>query len=164
VNSTGVRPDKLSGSELVKGQPAKPKAWEQEPTLACFLVRESAKRREEGERGVRINPENYIVEDVEGYTWTRRQHLTMKMPNRESLPGAWAHIETPGERTEQERPIGNRGKVEAGAGDKGRPESTGVKGRWESDPLIVVRKPVKGTVRTGGAKGRAEQGAWRRER
>jgi len=82
-----------------------PKAWEQEPTLACFLVRESAKRREEGERGVRVNPENYIVEDVEGYAWTRRQHLTMKMPNRESLPGAWAHIETPRERTEQERPI-----------------------------------------------------------
>jgi hypothetical protein len=117
-----------------------------------------AKRREGGERGARVNPENYIVEDVESYAWTRRQHLPLEKPRWESLPGAWAHIETPRERTEQERPIGNRKKVEAGAGDKGKLESTGVKGRWESDPLIVVRKPVKGTTRMGGAKGRAERG------
>jgi len=115
------------------------------------------KRREEGERGVRVNPETYIVGDVEGYTWTRRQHLPSKEPRWESLPGAWAHIETLGERMEQERPIGNR-RVEVDAGDKGKPETTGVKGRWESDPLIVVKKPVKGITRTGGAKGRAEQG------
>jgi hypothetical protein len=148
----------------VKGQPANPKAWEQEPTLACSFVRVGTKRREEGERGVRVNPENYIIGDVEGYAWTRRQHLPSKVPRWESLPGAWAHIETPGERMEQERPIGNRRKVAADAGDEGRPESTGVKGRWESDPLIVVGKPVKGITRTGGAKGRAEQGTRWRER
>lgn len=118
-----------------------------------------AKRREEGERGVRVNPENYIVEDVEGHTWTRRQHSSLKVPKWGSFPGARAHIETPRERTEQERPIGNRKKVEAGAGDKGKLKSTSVKCQWESDPLIVVRKPVKGTTtRMGGAKGRAEQG------
>ncbi len=79
-----------------------------------------AKRREEGEQGVRVNPENYNVEDVEGYVWTCRQHLTMKMPNRESLPGAWAHIESPGDRMEQERPIDNRELVEAGARAQGK--------------------------------------------
>ena len=113
---------------------------------------------------MRVNPENYIVGDVEGCAWTRRQHSSLKVPKWGSLPGAWAHIETPRERTEQERPIGNRRKVEAGAGDKGKLESTGVKGRWESDPLIVVRKPVKGKTRMGGAKGRAEQGTRWRER
>ena len=147
----------------MKDQPANPKAWEQEPTLACAFAKMGTKRREEGERGVRVNPENYIVEDVEGYAWTRRQHLPSKVPRWESLPGAKAHIETPGERMEQERPIGNR-EVGADAGDKGRPESTGVKGRWESDLLIVVRKPVKGETRMGGAKGRAEQGTRGRER
>jgi len=124
-----------------------PKAWEQEPTLACFLVRESAKRREEGERGVRVNPENYIVEDVEGYAWTRRQYLTMKMPNRESLPGPWAHIETPGERTEQERPIGNRGRSKRALetrGDRSQPVSRADGNRTL---LIVVRKPAKGAAR-----------------
>jgi hypothetical protein len=65
---------------------------------------------------------------------------------------------------EQERPIVNREKVEAGTGDKGRLESTGAKGRWESDPLIVVRKPGKEIIRAGGAKGRAEQGTRWRER
>ena len=150
--------------ELVKGQPANPKAWEQEPTLACTFVRMGAKRREEGERGVRVNPENYNVEDVESYVWTRRQHLPLETPRWESLPGAWACIETLGERMEQERPIGNRRKVAVDAGDEGKPESAGVKGRWESDPLIVVRKPVKEIIRMGGAKGRAEQGTWWRER
>lgn len=113
---------------------------------------------------MKVNPETDIVEDVEGHAWTRRLQLTMKTPSCEGLPGAWAHIETPGERMEQERPIGNRVMVEAGAGGKGRPELTGVKGRWESDPLIVVRKPAKGRTRAGGAKGRAEQGSRRRER
>ena len=123
-----------------------------------------AKRRQEEERGVRLNPEINNVEGADGFIRVRRRYPVQKMPKHGNLPGAWAHIETPGEQTEQERPIGNRKKVEVGAGDEGKLESTGVKGRWESDPLIVVMKPVKGITRTGGAKGRAEQGTRWRER
>lgn len=66
---------------------------------------------------MRVNPETYIVEGAEGNALTRRPHLPSEPPNRQGLPGARAHIETPRERTEQERPIGNRGK--AGAGGRG---------------------------------------------
>jgi hypothetical protein len=44
---------------------------------------------------------------------------------------------------EQERPIGNRALVDAGAVREGRPKRYGVNDRWESDPFIVVTNPVK---------------------
>jgi hypothetical protein len=67
---------------------------------------------------VRVNPEIYIVEGAERLAWSRRPHRLLKQPRRSGLPGAWAHIESPGEQTEQERPIDNRG-VDAGAGERG---------------------------------------------
>jgi len=79
---------------------------------------------------VRANPENYIIEGAEGYAWTRRQHLPGEPPSRQDSPGAGAHIEAPRERTEQERPIGNR--AEAGAGTRGE---TGVS--WCQRPTGV---------------------------
>ncbi|MBM3294253.1 MAG: group II intron reverse transcriptase/maturase [Candidatus Aminicenantes bacterium] len=45
------------------------------------------------------------------------------MPSRQDPPGAWAHIETPRERTEQEKPIGNR--ADAGAGTRGKTGASG---------------------------------------
>lgn len=76
-----------------------------------------SKRRQGGERGGRANPENYIVEGAEGHAWIRRPHLPDQPPSRQDPPGAEAHIETPRDRTEQERPIGNR--ADAGAGTRG---------------------------------------------
>ena len=92
---------------------------------------------------MRINPEKFIVEDADGFARARKPHRPPKSLGRKGLPGAWAHIENPGKATEQERPNGHRTLVGAGAGGEGRPERTGVKGRWESDPFIVVMKPVK---------------------
>ena len=71
-------------------------------------VMAGAKRRQEGVRGVRVNPEIYIVEGADGFARVRRQYPMQKMPMHRSLPGAKAHIESPGKLTEQERPTGNR--------------------------------------------------------
>jgi len=81
------------------------------------------KRRQEGKRGVRLNPEIYSVEGAEGHVWTRRQYRPSEPPSRLNLPGARAHIENPRERTEQEKPIGNR--VDAGAGTRGKTGASG---------------------------------------
>lgn len=120
MNNSGVCPENCLSPELVKGQPVNPMAWEQQPSLACITVMRCMKRRQEGVRGVRVNPETYIVEGAESYTWTRRQHLLLRLPNRQGLPGAKAHIEAPGEQAEQERPIGNHGLVGVGAGRRGK--------------------------------------------
>ena len=69
---------------------------------------------------MRVNPETYEFEGADGFTRARRQHLSLKMPKRRGLPGAKAHIEIPGEHTEQERPIGNREMVSMGAEAQGR--------------------------------------------
>jgi len=79
-----------------------------------------AKRRQERERGVRVNPEIYIVEGADDFTRISRQHPVQKMPMHRSLPGSKAHIETLGKLTEQERPTGNRCKVAAGVGVRGK--------------------------------------------
>ena len=72
---------------------------------------------------MRVNPEIFFVEGAEGHAWTRRLHLSSGMPSRQDPPGARAHIETPRERTEQEKPIGNRD--DAGAGTQGETGASG---------------------------------------
>lgn len=81
------------------------------------------KRRQEGRRGVRVNPEIYFVEGAEDLTWIRRQNRPSEPPSRPDLPGARAHIENPRERTEQEKAIGNR--TDAGAGTRGKTGASG---------------------------------------
>jgi RNA-directed DNA polymerase len=81
------------------------------------------KRRQEGRRGVRVNPEIYFVEGAEDLAWIRRQNRPSEPPSRPDLPGARAHIENPRERTEQEKPIGNR--TDAGAGTRGKTGASG---------------------------------------
>lgn len=110
-----------------------------------------------------FNPEIYIVEGAEGLARVRRQHRVVKGLSRADLPGAWAHVETPGLGTEQERPgrnpcqWGNREQGKTGAlGGQCRP---GVGPAHSSDEAGEVRH-----ARAGGAKGRAEQGSRRRER
>jgi len=72
---------------------------------------------------VRVNPETFAVEGAESNALTRRPRLLSGMPSRQDPPGAWAHIETPRERTEQEKPIGNR--ADAGAGTRGKTGASG---------------------------------------
>lgn len=69
---------------------------------------------------MRVNPEIYIVEDADGFARVSRQHRPLKSLKRPGLPGAWAHVEYPGKAVEQERPIGNRPKVGAGALRRGK--------------------------------------------
>jgi hypothetical protein len=92
---------------------------------------------------VGVNPEIAIFEGADGCSLTRRQHLAINTPSRRGLPGAWTHVESPRKHTEQERPIGNRGMVSAGAYERGRTGALCVNGRWESDPSIVVMKLAK---------------------
>lgn len=46
--------------------------------------------------------------------------MVLGVPRRQGLPGARAHIETPGDQMEQERPIGHHALVGMGAGVRGR--------------------------------------------
>ena len=68
---------------------------------------------------MRVNPEIYIVEGAESLAWARRQYPLLNQLRQRGLPGARAHIEFPGERTEQERPTGNH-RDEVGAGAQGK--------------------------------------------
>jgi hypothetical protein len=132
MNNPGVRPASCVQSKPVKVRPGNPKAWDRQPSLACVSVMAGAKRRQEGIRGVKVNPEIYIVEDADGSARVRRPHRPLKGLRRKGLPGAKAHIENPGKHTEQERPNGNRAKVDAGAKNQGTTE-----GSWCQWPLGV---------------------------
>ncbi len=50
-----------------------------------------------------LNPEIYIVEVADAFARGRRQQPLFKMPGQRWLPGAMAHVETPGISTERER-------------------------------------------------------------
>lgn len=110
-----------------------------------------------------VNPEIYIFEGAEGFARECRQHRTVKCLSRADLPGALAHVETPGLGTEQERPGRNpykRGsRVQGKTGALGSQCRPGVGPAHSSDEAGEVRY-----ARAGGAKGRAEQGSRRRER
>jgi len=115
---------------------------------------------------VRLNPEIYIVEGADGLAWARRQHSCAKTPTARSLPGAWAHIETPGKLTEQERPTGNRAMVGADARLRGKTEAIECQSPVGVGPSHSSDEACEGSSsgRAGGAKGRAEQGIRWRER
>ena len=110
-----------------------------------------------------LHPEIYIIEGAEGLARVRRQHRVVKGLSRVDLPGAWAHVETPGLGTEQERPGRNpwkRGdRVQGKTGALGGQCRPGVGPVHNSDEAGEAR-----FARAGGAKGRAEQGSRRRER
>jgi len=110
-----------------------------------------------------LNPEIYIIEGAEGLARVCRQHRAVKGLSRADLPGALAHIETPGLGTEQERPGRNPrkrgGRAQGKTGALGGQCRPGVGPAHSSDEAGEVR-----FARAGGAKGWAEQGSRRRER
>ncbi len=70
-----------------------------------------SKRRQEEERGMRVNPDNIIVEGADGFARIRRQHCCGIRLSTTGLPGSWAQIETSRKDAEQERPNGNHKEV-----------------------------------------------------
>ncbi len=116
------------------------------------------KRRQGEERGMRLHPEIYIVEEAEGFAWIRRQQRTVKGRSRAILPGALAHVETSGKGAEQERP--GRNLHRKGGRRRGRTAAE----RYQSLPGVGLAHSsdeacgVRVSVRVCGAKGQAGQG------
>jgi len=104
---------------------------------------------------VRVNPEIYSVEGAEGHAWTRRQNQPGEPPSRLDLPGARAHIENPRERTEQEKPIGNR--VDAGAGTRGETGAIGCQ-KPEGFGLSHSSEEAREGRPSGGSEGESRAG------
>lgn len=124
------------------------------------------KRRQERERGVKVNPESYTVEGADDCARVRRQYSVQKMPKHRSLPGAKVHIETLRRLTEQERPTVNRRKVTAGVGKQGKTGANQCQGAVGVGLSHSSDEVGEGGAesRVGGAKGRAVQGTRRSER
>lgn len=112
---------------------------------------------------MRVNPEIVDVEGADDLARVRRLHRVVNCPSHGDLPGAWAHIETSREHTEQERPSTlpregdepKRGKTEA----RTCKWVLGVGLPHSSDEAVEGVRP-----RVGGAKGGAGQGTCWRER
>ena len=123
-----------------------------------------SKRRQEEERGLRLNPDNIVVEGADGSARTRRQHCCDISLNTAGLPGSWAQIETSRKHAEQERPNGNHrevgGSVRERIGGPVGKSSLGVGSAHSSDE--AWKAAVSG--RHSGAKGLTGQGTRGRER
>jgi len=104
---------------------------------------------------VRVNPEIYFVEGAEDLAWIRRQNRPSEPPSRPDLPGARAHIENPRERTEQEKPIGNR--TDAGAGTRGKTGASGCE-RPMGFGLSHSSKEAREGRPSGGSEGESRAG------
>lgn len=111
------------------------------------------KRRQEEERGMRVNPDNIVVEGADGSARTRRPHCCDISLITAGLPGSWAHIETSGKQAEQERPNGNHrdagGSSRERIGGKNCKGSLGVGSAHSSDEAWKAAA----SGRHGGAKG-----------
>jgi hypothetical protein len=114
---------------------------------------------------VRVIPETYFVEGADTCAYSRRQHWLQKEPMQTGLPGTFAHIESSGTATEQERPRVNRRMVTAGVARRGRTGAMLCQGALGVGLSHSSGEACEGVLRrVGGAKGRAEQGTRRRER
>jgi hypothetical protein len=127
------------------------------------LVTAFMKRRQEGGRGVRVNPENYIIEGADTDAHGRRQNLSL-----DSLCGRTFREQGLTSRLQGE-PRNRRGptsttqvavRLQGKTGAALWKRALGVGLSHSSEEACEGRKKV----RVGGAKGRAEQGAFWRER
>ena len=123
-----------------------------------------SKRRQEEERGMRLNPDNIIVEGADGFARTRRQHCCDTSLITVGLPGSWAQIETLRKHAEQERPNGNHREVGGSSRERIGGEvcksPLGVGSAHSSDE--TWKAVISG--RHGGAKGLTGQGTRGSER
>ena len=117
-----------------------------------------SKRRQEEERGMRVNPDNIVIEGADGSARIRRQHCCGISLSTAGLPGSWAQIETSGKQAEQERPNGNHR-------DAGRSSREKIGGKNCKGPLGVGSAHSSDEAwkaafggRHGGAKGLTGQG------
>jgi len=123
-----------------------------------------SKRRQEEERGMRVNPDNIIVEGADGFARTRRQHCCDTSLNTAGLPGSQAQIETSRKDAEQERPSGNHKEVGGTSRER-------IEGKVCQSPLGVGSAHSSDEAwkavlsgRHGGAKGLTGQGTRGSER
>jgi len=123
------------------------------------------KRRQEEDRGMRVNPEMFDIEDADDFTQVRRQYPASREPRRGSLPGAWAHIEKSRKFTEQERSKSKPGRgFVRGFGAQGKTEALRSEWHLEVGFSHSSEEEAKTIRRAVGAKGRTEQGTCWRER
>lgn len=112
---------------------------------------------------MRVNPENIIIEGVDGFARIRKQYGMDKSLIHIGLPGSMAQIETSRKHAEQERPNGhlkdkgglNRETIEGSSCKR----QLGVGSAHSSDEAL---EGLNG--RRCGAKGLTEQGTRRTER
>ena len=116
----GVRPESCGYSESVQIRCINPKAWEWELSLACMTVMACMKRRQGGERGVRVSPESYIVEGADIVAHNRRQHLPQKCLSGRTFREQGLTPSHQGKAMEQERPNGNHKTVTVGVEPQGK--------------------------------------------
>lgn len=158
-----MRPEAVSCSKSVQIRSINPRAWRWEPSLAWMLVTVFMKRRQGGGRGVRANPESYIVEGADTVSHGRRQHLPLNCLCGRTFREQRLASRVQGEPRNRRGPtltvrtaVRRRGKTEAAL----RERALGVGLSHSSEETCEGLNQV----RAGGAKGRAEQGAFRRER
>ena len=114
---------------------------------------------------MRVIPEITVLEGADTTVTVAGNTFCRKCLCRMDLPGRLAHIESPRAATEQERPRSNRRLVAAGAATQGRTEAASCQRFLGVGLSHSSDESREGLIcRVGGAKGRAEQGTWRRER
>jgi hypothetical protein len=128
--------------------------------MACM------KRRQEGERGVRVSPESYIVEGADIVAHNRRQHLPQKCLRGRTFREQGLTSSLRGKAMEQERPNGNHKALTVGVGPRGKTGAVSCKRPLGVGLSHNSDEPYEGDKwsRVRGAKGRAEQGTLRGER
>lgn len=123
-----------------------------------------SKRRQEEERGMRVNPDNIVIEGADGFARIRRQHCCAISLITAGLPGSWAQIETSGKQVEQERPNGNHKEAGGSSREKiGGKICKGLLGVGSAHSSDEAWKAALSS-RHSGAKGLTEQGTRGRER
>ena len=113
---------------------------------------------------MRVIPETTVVEGADATVAAAGNTVCRNCLCRLGLPGTFAHIESPGTTTEQERPISNRRLVASGSAMQGITEAVPCQWLLGVGPSHSSYEALEGVSRrVGGAKGKAEQGTRRRE-
>jgi len=101
-----------------------------------------AKRKQEEQRSIVVNPEINIVETVDLDTCKRRQHRNGVIASRQGVSGGQDYVERSRNYAEHGRPCYHRFGRSGGL-KRGKTVAISLKGSRESDSLIVVMNPAK---------------------
>jgi len=165
MNYMDVRPESCGLSKSVEFRSVSPKAWEREPSLACMTVTACTKRRQGGGRGVRVNPESYIVEGADTVAHGRRQYLPLNCLSGRTFREQGLTSRHQGEPWNRRGPTATTGTIVA-VRQRGKTGAALREGSLGVGLSPSSEESCKGWrhARAVGAKGRAEQGTLWRER